>query len=340
MRVLIDIGHPAHVHYFKNFIKEFLNRGGEVLVVARDKEVSQQLLKAYNIPFISRGKGSTSGLGKLLYMVRADFFLAWLSIKHRPDVYLSVVSPYASQVAWLFRKPHIALDDTEHATLARRFYLPFSSKVVTPFCFQLDLGPKQFRINSFLELFYLHPNYRGDSSYARVKLGVEPNEPFALIRFVAWGASHDFGVKGIDDATKLAVIDKLKLTHRVFISAEGYLPEELEDYRIRIEPQEMHDVLAEADIYIGEGATMASECAMLGTPAIYINKLEVSYVTEECKHLSIVHCKNENDLLTELNLLLSEKNRKRNTQEKLAEYIKTLDDPNDVLMKVVQESIK
>jgi hypothetical protein len=157
---------------------------------------------------------------------------------------------------------------------------------------------------------------------------------------VAWGASHDFGVKGIDDSTKQEVIEMLKRTHKVFISAEGYLPESLEEYRIKIEPHEMHDVLAEADIYIGEGATMASECAMLGTPAIYINKLEVSYVTEECKHLSIVHCKNENDLLTELNQLLNDEDRKRKAQEKLAEYIKTLDDPNDVLMKVVQEAIK
>jgi predicted glycosyltransferase len=31
-------------------------------------------------------------------------------------------------------------------------------------------------------------------------------------------------------------------------------------------------------MYIGEGATMASEAAMLGTPAIYYNSLEVSTI--------------------------------------------------------------
>tara|TARA_B100000315_G_C14584869_1_gene592441 strand:+ start:2797 stop:2976 length:180 start_codon:yes stop_codon:yes gene_type:complete len=35
----------------------------------------------------------------------------------------------------------------------------------------------------------------------------------------------------------------------------------------------MHDVLYYATLYIGEGATMASECAMLVTHAIYVNSL-------------------------------------------------------------------
>jgi hypothetical protein len=41
MKILIDIGHPAHVHFFKNAIRELEGRGHEVKVTARDKEVAR-----------------------------------------------------------------------------------------------------------------------------------------------------------------------------------------------------------------------------------------------------------------------------------------------------------
>ena len=49
MRVLIDIGHPAHVHYFHYFMKIMERKGNQILVVARDKEVSQELLSDFGI---------------------------------------------------------------------------------------------------------------------------------------------------------------------------------------------------------------------------------------------------------------------------------------------------
>jgi hypothetical protein len=306
------------------------------VVVARDKEVSQQLLNAYNIPYTSRGKGATSRIGKLLYMLYADVLILFIALRFKPDVFLSVVSPYASQVSRLLRKPHIALDDTEHATLARKFYLPFTYKVITPFCFNLDLGPKQVRMNSFLELFYLHPKYRTESASIRQKLGLLSEEPFAFLRFVSWGASHDYGIKGIDYDTTMQVVEMLRPSHKIFISAEGVLPPNLEHYRIQVPPHEIHSVLADADLYVGEGATMASECAMLGTPAIYINKLEVTNVNEESKHLSIAHARNASELLAELKTLLADSNRKKNALQKLSSYIQTLDDPNPFLIKQLE----
>ena len=54
MRILISIGHPAHVHYFKNFIKIMKKRGHEFMIIAIDKNITHQLLNYYKIPFISR----------------------------------------------------------------------------------------------------------------------------------------------------------------------------------------------------------------------------------------------------------------------------------------------
>ncbi len=44
MKILIDMGHPAHVHSFRNAIRELEKRGHSVKVTARDKDVA--LLKA------------------------------------------------------------------------------------------------------------------------------------------------------------------------------------------------------------------------------------------------------------------------------------------------------
>ncbi|MBK9097317.1 MAG: DUF354 domain-containing protein [bacterium] len=75
MKIFIDIGHPAHVHYFRNFIKIMESKGHEILVSARDKEVTHDLLNAYNIKFVTRGSGRSSLFGKLIYILEADFKL-------------------------------------------------------------------------------------------------------------------------------------------------------------------------------------------------------------------------------------------------------------------------
>ena len=46
MRILIDIGHPAHVHIFKNFAHEMEKRGHELLFTCRDKEFEIAPLEA------------------------------------------------------------------------------------------------------------------------------------------------------------------------------------------------------------------------------------------------------------------------------------------------------
>jgi hypothetical protein len=37
LKILIDIGHPAHVHFFRNAIRVLEGRGHDVKVTARDK---------------------------------------------------------------------------------------------------------------------------------------------------------------------------------------------------------------------------------------------------------------------------------------------------------------
>jgi len=52
-------------------------------------------------------------------------------------------------------------------------------------------------------------------------------------------------------------------------------------YTMNIEPEDLHHILAFASLYIGEGATTASEAAILGTPAIYMNPMQVCYCKDQ-----------------------------------------------------------
>src|SRR5690554_2879597 len=112
MKILIDINHPAHVHYFRNFFKIMVDKGHQVLVVSRNKEIEHYLLNAYQIPFMDRGKGKEGKIGKFLYLAYANQKIYRLAIRFKPDVFLSFLHPYPSQVAKFMRKPSLVFSDT------------------------------------------------------------------------------------------------------------------------------------------------------------------------------------------------------------------------------------
>ena len=48
-QIVVDVNHPAHVHFFKYFIVEMRERGHEVLITASDKDVTIHLLNAMGL---------------------------------------------------------------------------------------------------------------------------------------------------------------------------------------------------------------------------------------------------------------------------------------------------
>lgn len=289
MRVLIDINHPAHVHYFRNFYKIMTQCGHHVMVVSRNKEIEHNLLSLYNIPYVGRGKGRSGKWSKFIYLIYADLKILLLALKFRPDVFLNFLHPYPSHVATLLRKTSLVFSDSEHAQLHHALTVPFATKIFTPACYLTDLGPKQFRFNGYMELSYLHPNYyKPDPGILNI-LQVHPQEKYVIVRFVSWAAAHDFGHSGMTLANKRRVVKLLSTFARVFISAEGSLPTDLEPYRIKIPFHKMHDALYYSSLLFGESATMASECAILGTPSIFLFNNPLGYTQEEETTYQIVN---------------------------------------------------
>jgi uncharacterized protein len=48
MKILIDIGHPVHVHLFKHFAREMTTRGHQVHFTCREREFFMEFIK-YNV---------------------------------------------------------------------------------------------------------------------------------------------------------------------------------------------------------------------------------------------------------------------------------------------------
>ena len=93
---------------------------------------------------------------------------------------------------------------------------------------------------------------------------------FVIMRFVSWGASHDIGHKGLSIEMKRKAVKEILNYAKVFITSEKELPLDLKPYQIKMPLEKIHHILYYSALYFGDGGTMASECAVLGTPAINV----------------------------------------------------------------------
>jgi len=287
MRIMVDIGHPAHVHFFKNFIWEMEKRGHEFIVTARDKDVALRLLKAYGIEYTTVGRVGKGKLGLIREWIGRDREIYSIARTFRPDILTGIHNPCVAHVARLIGAKSIIFTDTEHATIANLVTFPFSSVICTPSCFKRDLGKKQVCYNGYHELAYLHPIYYKPDPSVLHGLGIKETDKYIVIRFVAWGASHDIGQYGLVDPR--GIISELEPYGRVLTSSEVKLDTSLDNYCITLPPEKLHDLLYYATLCITEGATIASECAVLGTPAIYVNNLRLGYLDEQEERYGLVY---------------------------------------------------
>ena len=282
MRILIDIGHPAHVHMFKCFAIEMQNRGHEVLFTCREKEFELKLLNAYGFKYVNFGQKSKSRIGKVFDLIRFNFKEWKVACTFNPDIFLSHGSITAAQVAWVMRKPSVAFEDTFNMEQIR-LWEPFVSVILTSMYEHPLKSNKVIKYRGYNELLYLHPNRFQVQNDIYTKLNINEGEKFVILRFVSWNATHDKGHSGISDENKRKAIEQFSKYAKVFISSEKMLPKDMEQYRISIPPEDMHNIMAHASLIFGESATMVAEGVMMGVPGVYIDNTGRLY-TNEIQH--------------------------------------------------------
>lgn len=288
MRVVLDILHPAHVHFFRHFRTEMLERGHEVEVFSRDKDCTVQLLDAFEIPH-TRLSTQRAGVGALTaeMAVRTARFLRNCR-RLRPDLMMGIMAPVASVGGRVLGVPCLAFYDNESARGVNRVVYRLATQYCTPQAYQEAAGPNHLRYRGYHELAYLHPTrFSADPAVvARHGLG---GEPLFVLRFVAWESIHDVGESGLSLEVKRELVRRLSARGRVVITSESALPAEFEPYRLAIPVEDIHHVLAAATLLVGESSTMASEAACLGTHAFFVSKTGRGVNVEQEERYGIVH---------------------------------------------------
>lgn len=286
MNVLIQLAHPAHFHYYKNTITQLQKDGHTILIVITTKDILETLVKDAGFDYINIMVKShkNTKLGYLYDMILRCIRILFLCFKHKIDL-LTGSTIEISLVGWLLRKPGINIGEDDAVVVQKyiKMVAPFIDVRLTPIvCNDGILEPHSVHYPSNMELAYLHPNHFTPNKEIVEGYGIDTDKPYFILRFASLKAHHDDGIKGINTEIAQRLIDILSPHGQIYITSERELEPQFEPYRIRINPLDMHHVMAFASIYIGDSQTMAAEAGVLGTPFVRFNDFvaRIGYLRE------------------------------------------------------------
>jgi len=285
MNILIDIGHPAHVHLFRNFYNEMKERGHDLHVTVKAISSATDLLDLYGIPYIVLGTKGRSLTAKGFRQIFFSMKLVRIAKRYNIDIGLgsSISLAHASRFC---RMKSVIFDDDDDdiQPLMTKFGHPFADLVVTPSSLiNARASGKALFYPGYHELAYLHPARFTPDPLVLEEAGVKEGEKFFIMRFNAFRAHHDTGVRGLSYAQKLSLVKQLQHYGKVFITTEDKIEEELSPCQLRVSPEKAHSLLWYATMFIGDSQTMTSEAAVMGVPALRCNTFarSISYLREE-----------------------------------------------------------
>lgn len=286
MNILVQLSHPAHFHLYKNAIKNWQADGHQVFVLIKTKDMLEALLRNAGIAYhnILPVAHRSSKIGILWDMVLRDWRMTRFANKHHIDI-LTGSTPEVGHVAWLLRRTAVTTTEDDSAVVPAfaKVAAPFLQCLITPStCNNGRMEPKSVKYPGYHELAYLHPNHFSPNEEIVRCYGIDTKSPYFILRFASLNAHHDDGIKGINTAIAQKLIDILSPHGTIYITSERPLEPQFEQYRIRINPLDMHHVMAYASLYVGDSQTMAAEAGVLGVPFVRFNDFvgRIGYLRE------------------------------------------------------------
>lgn len=271
MNILIDIGHPAHVHLLRYTGEELKKHGHHVFFSVRDIPVAKRLMDYYGMAYVDLGNKKDSIFGKGMTILSQDIQLLWYVWRHKIDIGLSsgIVLSHVSKMSKM--KSFMFDDDDDSAEpLVVKYGHPFSNVVFTPLVIKRKTNQAVY-YKGCHELAYLHPNrFRPDETVLK-KAKLSVGDKFFILRFVAFKGHHDIGQQGISIEQKRRLVNLLSQYGRVIITSERTIEPEFEQYRLPVPPEEIHSLMYYATMFLGDSQTMTSEAAIMGVPALKCN---------------------------------------------------------------------
>ena len=280
MNILVDLGHPGHVHFFRRQIALWRAHGHTVTLTSRDIPIVARLLAAYGLSATVIGTRRRGALGLGLELLERTAKLAPLLVRARIDVAAAIGGALTAPACRLAGVPCVVFDDTDTAGLENRISHPLATVIATPAGYPRELGEKQVRYDGLHELAYMHPAHFTPDPAVPARYGLNPGEPYGVVRFSSWEAGHDLAARTASLEEKLALVAALREQGKVVVVPEGDPPPELAAVTPRLAPEDFQHLLALSRLCVTEGATTASEACLRGVPTLYLNPARPFYIHE------------------------------------------------------------
>ena len=157
MNIFVNISHPAHVHLFRNTIEVLSRKGHNLIVVARKKEFTVQLLNAYNIRHLVLTTKGTGITGLARELIEQQFKISKIIKNKSIDIMIQMNGIFNAPVGKYYKIPTLAFSDTENDKWANMLSFNLSKHVFFPTCFDHRVGSawkNQIHYPGYHELAY------------------------------------------------------------------------------------------------------------------------------------------------------------------------------------------
>ncbi len=282
MRIWIDLANSPHVPFFRALIPEFVARGHQVEITARDFAQTVELaLNAGMTPHVIGGHGGGSIAGKAGNLIgRASALRKWgrdrgfdLAVSHNSYAHIAAAAALGIK--------SVTLMDYEHQP-ANHLAFRLASRVIVPRAFPAaelkKYGASTRKVKRYegtKEDVYL-ADFVADREFAEtlLQLGIASNEVLVVARPPAREALYHRFENELFDELLVSVSKRAQVKTILLPRSEA----QRADYETRklanlIMPRKALDganLIAAADLVVSAGGTMNREAAALGVPAVSI----------------------------------------------------------------------
>lgn len=342
MKIIFEINHPKHYYQFK-YLAKFFEVKHDVFFVARNKEIVFKILENEKVKYKKFGTHYKSLMGKLVGAV--EIFITYNKIikEIKPDLIISKASPYSTLLCYSTKIKTIIFPDSEIVELTNKLVSKLADYVITPKFFLKDYGKKHYKVNGFFEECYLCPEVFTPDP--KIKKQLSPDgRAYAILRFVSWNANHDVGKSAVSSQLIEKIIRTINQYLNVYITCEAVLPEKLVKYELPIPKNQIHSALFYADLYVGDSQSMATESALLGTPAIRCNKfvgehdMNIFKVLEN-KYNLLLNFSDWDSALTKAEEICKNPELKKEWHNNTEKYYNDKEDLNKQIISIIEEII-
>jgi uncharacterized protein len=269
MKVIIDINHPAHINFYKNFISQLdkLNIETIFTVLRRGKlvQIVNKELPGKEIYYCGKHEG---GFFSVIFQANILKFLELLQVIRKEKPTIGFGGGFVLGAALkLFGKKNYQFDDDPERKLMVFLQKLTATKIYFPPIVKSN-SKKIATYNALKEWAYLSPDYFSPNTSVLQEYNVSKGK-YIFVREVSSGSLNYANQL---EGTILSFAQKLPTDIAILLSLEN---KELKDnfpsnWVVLQEPiSDIHSLIYYSKMVISSGDSMAREGALLGVPGIY-----------------------------------------------------------------------